>query len=119
MIIAVDFDGCLCKNRFPDIGEPNLYLIDSLRQNQREGSQIILWTCRQDKLLEQAVNFCKSYGLHFDAVNDNVPEAINQLGINPRKVFAHLYIDDKSAKPYWNRPDKPKKERKPAKAAFF
>lgn len=28
-IIAVDFDGTLCENKFPEIGNPNWELIDS------------------------------------------------------------------------------------------
>ena len=34
MIYSVDFDGTLCSNRFPEIGEPNLNLIQFLI-NQR------------------------------------------------------------------------------------
>ena len=29
-IIAVDFDGTLCENKYPDIGEPNMDLLISL-----------------------------------------------------------------------------------------
>ena len=44
-------------------------------------------------LLEQALEFCKYYGLEFDAVNDNVPETKMKMG-NMRKVFANVYYDD-------------------------
>ena len=31
-IIAVDFDGTMCENKWPEIGEPNLELIAYLKK---------------------------------------------------------------------------------------
>ena len=42
-IIAVDFDGTLCSDCYPDIGKPNLPLIELLKALKREGCRIILW----------------------------------------------------------------------------
>ena len=36
-IIAVDFDGTLCENKWPEIGEANKELIDYLRDRQKNG----------------------------------------------------------------------------------
>lgn len=95
-IIATDFDGTLCENEWPRIGAPNLELINYLKCKKERGARIILWTCRYGKELKDAVEWCKNYGLYFDAVNDNVKEAIEMFGgNNTRKVFAHEYIDDK------------------------
>ena len=47
IIIAVDFDGTLCKNCWPDIGEPNHKLIDYLMECYFNGAKLILWTCRE------------------------------------------------------------------------
>lgn len=44
---AVDFDGTLCENAYPEIGAPNLPLIDKLISCRRLGAKIILWTCRE------------------------------------------------------------------------
>lgn len=33
-IIAVDFDGTLCENKWPEIGEPNKELIAYLKKRQ-------------------------------------------------------------------------------------
>lgn len=41
-IIAVDFDGTLCKDCYPDIGEPNQRLIEYLRKRKIFGAKIIL-----------------------------------------------------------------------------
>lgn len=97
MIIAVDFDGTLCSDSYPLIGEPNLPLIEHLIVLQDiYDAKIILWTCRCKKELKEAVEYCKSYGLEFDAINDNVPESISRFGSNSRKIFADYYIDDKN-----------------------
>ena len=45
-IIAVDFDGTLCTDCFPKIGQPNTALIELLKGLRRQGRQIILWTCK-------------------------------------------------------------------------
>ena len=52
--IAIDFDGCLCVNKYPEIGEPILHVIDEAKKQQAAGAGLILWTCRQGKELEEA-----------------------------------------------------------------
>ena len=99
-IIAVDFDGTLCENKYPNIGEPNEELINYLKRRRAEGDKIILWTCRSTDLLREAVLWCYSYGLVFDAVNENLPEIIESFGSDTRKIFADIYIDDKSMNCY-------------------
>ena len=93
-IIAVDFDGTLCTNCYPYIGDANLILIDYLKIQKENGSKIILWTCRAGQLLDDAVTWCKKQGLTFDAVNENLPEIIETFGSDTRKIFANEYIDD-------------------------
>lgn len=96
---AVDFDGTLCENAYPEIGAPNLPLIDKLISRRRLGAKVILWTCREGELLTRAVEFCRCYGLEFDAVNDNTEELKRAYGTNPRKIGADYYIDDKAMPP--------------------
>lgn len=93
-IIAVDFDGTLCENKYPDIGEPNMELIDFLMNCQLNGDKVILWTCRNEKQTKAAVEWCSEKGLVFDAVNENLPEIITEFGGDTRKIFANIYIDD-------------------------
>ena len=47
-------------------------------------------------MLEDAVSWCRKYGLEFDAINDNLPESIKCYGNNSRKVDADFYIDDRN-----------------------
>lgn len=75
-IIAVDFDGTLCENKWPEIGEANEDMIYYLRKRQAEGDKLILWTCRVGDMLRKAINWCYNYGLIFNAVNENLPEII-------------------------------------------
>lgn len=55
---------------------------------------MILWTCRVEEHLKEAVDWCSKFGLEFDAVNDNLPENVEKYGNNSRKVYATCYIDD-------------------------
>lgn len=96
MNIAVDFDGVIAAPAWPGVGEPNEALIQWLIDFREAGNKIILWTCRVDEALENAVAFCKNYGLEFDAVNDNLPEIVEFFGDNSRKITADYYIDDKA-----------------------
>lgn len=95
-IIAVDFDGTLCDDAYPEIGKPKNDVIDLVKAYQRDGWRTVLWTCRTDEHLEAAVNWCKENGLVFDAVNKNIPEVQELFGGDTRKVFADKYLDDKN-----------------------
>ena len=96
MIFAVDFDGTLNFGQYPDAGPANEGLIDFLIERKSKGDKLILWTCREGKMLRLAVDFCRNHGLGFDAVNDNLPEVIEKYGVNSRKISCDFYIDDKS-----------------------
>lgn len=95
-IIAVDFDGTLCENRYPKIGYAKPDMIRYLKERRLNGAKLVLWTCRVDELLDDAVRWCRNQGLIFDAVNENVPEVIAEFGGDTRKIFANEYIDDRN-----------------------
>lgn len=100
MIIAVDFDGTLCTNNYPEIGEPIWKVINYCRRLKNAGNQIILWTCRSGKYLTQAIYACKNWGLEFDYINENSKENLEKYHyIDSRKICADLYIDDKNINP--------------------
>ena len=95
-IIAVDFDGTLCESKWPEIGEPHIYIIQEVKKTQQEGAKLILWTCREGERLREAVEWCDGYDLHFDAVNDNIQESKDLYGDNPRNISATEYWDDRA-----------------------
>lgn len=94
--IAIDFDGCLCENAYPDIGAPHWNIIAAAAAAQSNGAAIILWTCREGKLLQDALEACDRWGLRFDAVNDSLPSWKEAFGNDSRKVGADEYWDDKA-----------------------
>lgn len=96
MVYAIDFDGTLCEDNFPEIGKPYLNRISVVKELKRQGHKIILWTCRNGLPLDNAVNWCRSHGLIFDAVNENLPEVKAKWGGDTRKVYCDYYIDDKN-----------------------
>lgn len=100
-VIAVDFDGTLCRSAWPEIGAPNGRLIGMLQSLRRRGVKLILWTCREGEMLDAAVGWCAERNLIFDAVNENLPERIAQYGGDCRKISADLYIDDKALPLEW------------------
>ena len=93
MIIAVDFDGTIVENKYPDIGKEKAFAIQTLRTLQQEGNRLILFTSREGEDLAAAVKFCHERGLDFYAVNSNEPsDALFHK--YSTKVIADIYIDD-------------------------
>ena len=95
-VIAIDFDGCLCEDLYPDIGAPCWPVINRAKQRQKDGWALVLWTCRIGEQLEAAIAACAEWGLSFDAVNENLPEWREAYGNNTRKIGATEYWDDKA-----------------------
>lgn len=95
-IIAVDFDGTLVEDMFPEIGRPIERTWDLMREAQANGAKIILWTSRDNQRLKEAVEFCTERDFHFDAINRNLDEAKILFNNDTRKVYANEYWDDKA-----------------------
>jgi hypothetical protein len=96
-IYAIDFDGTIVEDAFPDIGalkEDAKFFINKVRE---KGDKWILWTVRTKEHLINALRFLDENNLLPDTVNTNVPEAIEFLGEDSRKIYADYYIDDKSS----------------------
>jgi hypothetical protein len=96
MKIAVDFDGTIVEHRYPDIGEDMLFAFETLKQLQKQGHQLILWTFRAGKELDDAVEYCRKKGVQFYAVNASYPEEVYKEGEISRKVDADIFIDDRN-----------------------
>lgn len=95
LTIAVDFDGTIVENRYPKIGKPVLFAIETLKKLQEDGHQLILWTYRTGPELQQAVDFCKKQGINFYAVNKSYPEEEYDNSLS-RKIQADFFIDDRN-----------------------
>lgn len=95
-VYAIDFDGTLCKNIYPKIGEAKEEVIDYVKSLKENGNKLILWTCRTGEELDNAIEWCSKRGLEFDAINENLEDTINEYGTDPRKISVDCYIDDKA-----------------------
>jgi hypothetical protein len=93
--IAVDFDGTIVEHEYPEIGKEKLFAFQTLKELDKMGVRLILWTFRNGKELDDAVDFCRKNGLEFYAVNKNYPEEVFDDSIS-RKIDADIYIDDKN-----------------------
>lgn len=96
MIIAVDFDGTIVRHRYPKIGEELPFATETLRILIREGHRLILWTVREGKLLDEAIEWCRDRGVEFYAINRDFPEEDATGSGFSRKLKADLFIDDRS-----------------------
>jgi len=95
MKIAVDFDGTIVEHAYPAIGKEKLFAFDTLRELQKQNHQLILWTSRVGRELDEAIDFCRARGIEFYAVNKNYPEEVYNESIS-RKIVADIYIDDRN-----------------------
>jgi len=93
--IAVDFDGTIVDHMYPEIGKEKLFAFRTLKEIEKKGARLILWTFRSGKELDEAVEFCKENGIEFYAVNKNYPEEIFDPTIS-RKIDADIFIDDRN-----------------------
>lgn len=96
MKIAVDFDGTIVEHAYPEIGEIKMFAFETLRELQKQGHVLILWTVRYGQRLDEAVEFCRKHGIEFYAVNKNYPEEVfNETEVS-RKLDCDMFIDDKN-----------------------
>ena len=97
MTIAVDFDGTIVTHEYPAIGVERPFAIDTLKMLIRDQHKLILWSVREGKLLDEAVEWCRERGVEFYAVNRDYPE--ETITNNPhcsRKLKVALFIDDRN-----------------------
>ncbi|MCQ2160855.1 MAG: hypothetical protein MJY97_07165 [Bacteroidales bacterium] len=98
MVIAVDFDGTIVEHRYPHIGKEIPFALKTLKMLQDDHHELILWTVREGKLLQEAIDFCREKGgVEFYAVNSNYPdEEIDTHARHCRKLKADIFIDDRN-----------------------
>lgn len=97
MLIAVDFDGTIVEHKYPAIGDEIPFATETLKMLIADKHQLILWSVREGKLLDEAVEWCRERGVEFYAVNKDFPEeneAKNQHF--SRKLKVEMFIDDRN-----------------------
>lgn len=96
MIFAIDFDGTIVENKFPDIGNPNPGAIETIKALLENGHKVFLWTMRgrarspKDRdTLGEALSWLSENGI-------KIPFRSPAQFSTSQKQFAHVYIDDAS-----------------------
>ena len=92
MKIAVDFDGRIVEHRYPAICEEKLFAFETLKQLQKLGHLLILWTFRHGKELSEAVDYCRKNGVEFYAINSSYPEEVFDPKSMSRKLDAEISV---------------------------
>ncbi len=95
LTIAVDFDGTIAEDAYPQVGKARLFAFETLKKLQEQGHRLILWTYRSGSKLDDAVAFCKENGITFYAVNKSFPEEEFDPKYS-RKINADVFIDDRN-----------------------
>lgn len=96
MIIAVDFDGTIVTDQYPKIGTELPFATETLRMLIKDRHRLILWTVREGKHLEEALEWCHQRGVDFYAVNKDFPEEdLEKTENSSRKIKADIFIDDR------------------------
>ncbi|CVK16104.1 hypothetical protein Ga0061079_10563 [Apibacter mensalis] len=95
-IIAIDFDGTIVEDKYPEIGKPMIFAFETMRKLQSKGFRLILWTYRHGKRLDEAVQFCYKNGIEFYAVNSSFEGEIFDKETQSRKINADYFIDDRN-----------------------
>lgn len=101
MVIAIDFDGTVVKNKWPEIGRFRFLAKPVIKWLKKRGHELILFTCREGIYLDHAYYFLKAHGIEFKYYNENTAERIREYGGDCRKISADLYLDDKGFFPGW------------------
>ncbi len=96
MTIAIDFDGTIVEDKYPEIGTELPFATETLRMLIRNHHRLILWTVREGETLDEAVEWCRQRGVEFFAVNKDYPEEeIDKNSSFSRKIKADIFIDDR------------------------
>lgn len=96
MYIAVDFDGTIVEDRYPEIGKERPFATATLRRLMEDGHKPILWSVREGELLREAVEWCERKGVCFISVNKDFDEDDTGSRHYSRKLKADLFIDDRN-----------------------
>ncbi len=96
LVIAVDFDGTVVEHKYPAIGKEMPFAFATLKELQKRGHRLILWTYRHGQTLDEAVEYCRKNGIEFYAVNQSFPEEKFDPTQASRKLDCDMFIDDRN-----------------------
>lgn len=95
-ILAIDFDGTIVEEGYPDIGKEKKNAKLVINALYKLGFTIIINTCRAGEHEINARKFLQERGIMYHYINENCPTRIERYDTDSRKISADLYIDDKN-----------------------
>lgn len=90
IVIAVDFDGTCVTHEYPLVGK-NIGSQEVLKDLIKAGHQLVLFTMRDKKELQDAVDWFKENEIPLYGIQENPTQ--KNWTTSP-KAYAQLYIDD-------------------------
>jgi hypothetical protein len=90
MVLAIDFDGTAVTHDYPRVGK-DIGSAPVLKELVQNGHQLILWTMRSGKELEDSVNWFAENDIPLYGVQRNPSQ---DTWTNSPKCYAQIYIDD-------------------------
>lgn len=98
LTIAIDFDGTLVYDGcYPNFGSIKPNAINVIKKIIDNGHRIIIWTCRGGE--EQMNGIRKKlnkHGVFKFIINEHFKDTLDEFEHFSPKVFASIYIDDRS-----------------------
>jgi len=99
-IIAIDFDGTIVDDQFPEIGKLIPGAKENINKLYSEGYEIIIWSCRNGINKAKAIEWLVKNGIKFHRFNESSYHNLKEHDFkDTRKVFANMYIDDRQPTP--------------------
>lgn len=99
-IILVDFDGTVVRHMYPMIGELLDGAVETLKDLEKAGYTLVLWTCRSGEHFDHAMNFCKEHGINMITAEESrkmIEEVYGEESLpEGRKPYARWHIDDRN-----------------------
>ena len=89
--IAVDFDGTVVEHEFPNVGADVPGAVETLKKFISRGGKVILWTMRDGKKLDEAIEWFEERNIPLYGVQRNPTQ--DDWTTSP-KAYANRYIDD-------------------------
>lgn len=91
LFIGIDFDGTVVYHEYPDVGFQCPGAVETLKELIAAGHQLILFTMRDGKYLQDAVDFFTEHKIKLFGVNINPTQV---AWTDSPKAYCHIYIDD-------------------------
>ena len=95
-IIAIDFDGTIVQDNYPEIGKPYPGAIEAINELYDSGYCIIINSCRAREQERDMIHWLERNDVLISHCGENCRELVCRYKTDCRKISADIYIDDKS-----------------------